>query len=74
MKDPDPRNCYRSYRTPKDLFEVLNTVKSDSIVIPHGNTWGYYTPSESSWDKQLGDLHDPDRQISVEIFSGPWEF
>ena len=41
MKDPDPRNCYRSYRTPKDLFEVLNTVKSDSIVIPHGNTWGY---------------------------------
>ena len=70
MKDPDPRNCYRSYRTPKDLFEVLNTVKSDSIVIPHGNTWGYYTPSESSWDKQLGDLHDPDRQISIEIFSG----
>ena len=70
LKDPDPRNCYRSVVTPRDLFVVLDNVKSDSIVIPHGNTWGYYTPSESSWDKQLSELHDPDRQISIEIFSG----
>ena len=70
MSDPDPRNCYRSVRSPKELFEVLDDVKSDSIVIPHGNTWGYYTPAESNWDKQLSDQHDPNRQISIEVFSG----
>ena len=36
MSDPDPRNCYRSVRSPKELFEVLDDVKTDSIVIPHG--------------------------------------
>ena len=40
-------------------------------MIPHGNTWGYYTPTESSWDKQLlNNMHDPSKQISIEVFSG----
>ena len=64
-------NCYKSVHTPKDLFSILETVKSDSIVIPHGNAWGYYTPTESSWDKQLvNNMHDSSKQISIEIFSG----
>ena len=72
--DPNDMNysdCYKSVFTPKDLFSILKTVESDSIVIPHGNTWGYYTPTESSWDKQLlNEMHDPSMQISIEVFSG----
>ena len=72
--DPNDMNysdCYKSVFTPKDLFSILKTVDSDSIVIPHGNTWGYYTPTESSWDKQLlNEMHDPSMQISIEVFSG----
>ena len=63
--------CYFSAITPKDLFLSLDKIKSDSIVIPHGNTWGFYTPSESSWDKQLSqDQNDSSRQISFEVMSG----
>ena len=43
----------------------------DAIVIPHGTTWGFYTPPGSSWDKQLkGAQHDPERQTLIEIYSG----
>ena len=41
------------------------------LVIPHGNTWGFYTPPRSSWDKQLAEHEDPDRdEFLVEVFSG----
>ena len=43
----------------------------EAIVVPHGNTWGFYTPPGSSWDKQLvGAQHDPSRQRLIEIYSG----
>ena len=55
----------------KRSFTALEKIESDSIVIPHGNTWGFYTPSESSWDKQLSSDHNnSDKQISFEIMSG----
>ena len=68
----NPENsCYFSALTPKDLFAALEKIESDSIVIPHGNTWGFYTPSESSWDKQLSSDHNnSDKQISFVIISG----
>jgi hypothetical protein len=41
------------------------------MVIPHGTTWGYYTPQGSAWDKQLEPgQHDPARQGLIEIYSG----
>jgi len=68
-----PSDCRESAVTPGDLFAKLDDWGFDSLVIPHGTTWGFYTPLGSSWDKQLTlDNHDPDRQKLVEVFSGPW--
>ena len=66
----DEDDCLMSADTPKELFSKLDDLETDSIVIPHGNTWGFYTPLGSSWDDQLDDVHDPEKQISFEIMSG----
>ncbi len=66
-----PADCSEAAATPQALFEKLGQWGFDSIVIPHGNTWGFYTPPGSSWDKQLtAAQHDPRRQTLVEVFSG----
>ena len=66
-----PADCLETARTPADLFRKLDAWGHDALVIPHGTTWGFYTPPGSSWDKQLrGDLHDPARQTLFEVYSG----
>ncbi|MEZ4282856.1 MAG: DUF3604 domain-containing protein [Myxococcota bacterium] len=66
-----PRDCRESAATPAELFAKLDDWGFDSIVIPHGTTWGFYTPLGSAWDKQLtAENHDPDRQKLIEVFSG----
>ncbi len=66
-----PTDCREVAPTPKDLFEKLDDWGLNTMVIPHGTTWGFYTPLGSSWDKQLiNDQHDPNRQLLVEVFSG----
>jgi uncharacterized protein DUF3604 len=66
-----PENCSETAHTPQALFEKLAQWNVDTIVIPHGNTWGFYTPPGSSWDKQLTVAQDdPDRQTLIEVFSG----
>jgi len=75
--DPDahvrdlPPDCMEDAGTPADLFRKLDEWGHDSLVIPHGTTWGFYSPPGSSWDKQLsGAMHDADRQTLFEIYSG----
>jgi hypothetical protein len=66
-----PENCYESAAKPEDLFRKLREWGSAAIVIPHGNTWGFYSPPGTTWDKQLvAAQHDPTRQILIEVESG----
>ncbi len=66
-----PDDCREVAPTPKDLFAKLDDWGHAAMVIPHGTTWGMYTPLGSAWDKQLTpEMHDPDRQGIVEVFSG----
>ena len=63
--------CSEGAGTPEVLFEKLDQWGFDSLVIPHGTTWGIYTPPGSAWDKQLSDAqNDAGRQRLIEVYSG----
>jgi hypothetical protein len=66
-----PRDCHEAVATPQELFAKLHEWHVPSLVIPHGTTWGFYTPLGSSWDKQLTrEQHDPSQQKLIEVYSG----
>jgi len=66
-----PADCIESAATPDVLYRKLREWGVDAMVIPHGTTWGFYTPPGSSWDKQLvGAQFDPELQRLVEVYSG----
>ncbi|WP_211827003.1 DUF3604 domain-containing protein [Kistimonas asteriae] len=66
-----PDNCREGATTPRELFDKLDQWGVESMVIPHGNTWGLYTPPGTSWDKQLkNDNQDSDYQFLFEVYSG----
>ena len=66
-----PTDCIESAATPRELYEKLAQWGFDTLVIPHGTTWGFYTPPGTTLDKQLTKAeHDPDRQRLFEIYSG----
>ncbi len=66
-----PADCRETAPTPKILFDKLNDWDLATMVIPHGTTWGFYTPLGSSWDKQIAPgMHDPLRQRIIEVMSG----
>jgi hypothetical protein len=66
-----PADCYETAATPAALFEKLRQWGVEAIVIPHGTTWGFYSPPGTSLDKQLAAAQsDPERQFLFEIMSG----
>ncbi len=66
-----PDTCQESAPTPAELFARLDDWNYPYLVIPHGNTWGFYTPPLTRWDKQLAEHTDPDRhEPLIEVFSG----
>lgn len=66
-----PADCRELAATPADLFRRLDDWGFESFVVPHGTTWGLYTPPGYSWDKQIAAAQDdPRRQRFVEVFSG----
>jgi hypothetical protein len=66
-----PAGCHEAAQTPRELFEKLSQWGFDVLVIPHGTTWGFYTPAGASFDKQLTSAqHDPNKQSLFEVYSG----
>ncbi len=66
----NPTDCQESAATPAELFAKLDDWGFPYLVIPHGNTWGAYTPPRSNWDKQLAARHRLERESLIEVFSG----
>jgi len=65
-----PNDCYEEARDPNELFAKLKAWETPYMVIPHGTTWGFYTPPTSDWKKQLESYQDDDSQFLIEIYSG----
>lgn len=66
-----PPDCRDSADTPAGLYAKLDEWGAESIVIPHGASWGNTAPPGSSWDSQIDTANDDQkRQTLVEIYSG----
>ncbi|MGE0739872.1 MAG: DUF3604 domain-containing protein [Hyphomonadaceae bacterium] len=65
-----PVNCFEAATTPGELVERLDAQGLDYLLIPHGTSWGFYTPPGTTFDKQLEEAQRPERQTLIEISSG----
>ncbi len=65
-----PKNCFEEAATPAELVRRLGEQGVNPIIIPHGSTWGFYTPPGTSWDKALDAKEHPERFGLIEIYSG----
>ena len=65
-----PAACFEIAETPGALVDSLEAQKLDPLIIPHGTTWGFYTPTGVLFDKHLKAEHRPEKMEIVEIMSG----
>ena len=65
-----PASCYESAATPGELVARLEDQGLDPLIIPHGTSWGFYTPPGTTFDKQLKSEMRPEAFSTVEIYSG----
>jgi hypothetical protein len=66
-----PADCREVAATPRELHEKLDQWGFPALTIPHGTTWGSYTPATTTIDKHLDPLqYDGARMRLVEIMSG----
>jgi hypothetical protein len=65
-----PAECFESAATPRELVERLDSQGLDYLLIPHGTSWGFYTPPGTTFDKQLEADQYPERQTLIEVASG----
>lgn len=66
-----PLGCLEGAPEPATLFEKLGQWGFETLVIPHGTSWGIMVPALAKWDSQLNRRqHDPDKQTLIEVYSG----
>ncbi len=65
-----PASCTETAADPGELVNRLENQGLDPLIIPHGTTWGFYTPSSMTWNKALKTAMRPDRFKLIEIYSG----
>ena len=66
-----PATCQEFATDPMALHEKLDQWGFDVLEIPHGTTWGTYTPSGTDISKHLDPKqYDPDKQTLIEVMSG----
>jgi len=66
-----PANCFETAATPGELFKKLDQWGFDTMVIPHGTSWGFYTPPNANWRHQLTAANtDADKTRLIEVYSG----
>ncbi|MEL7129275.1 MAG: DUF3604 domain-containing protein [Pseudomonadota bacterium] len=65
-----PTDCIEVAHTPGELVEKLESQGLDYLLIPHGTSWGYYTPPGTTLDKQLLEEMRPEAQELIEVYSG----
>lgn len=65
-----PTTCYEKAKFPEDLIARLEDQGLDPLIIPHGTSWGFYTPQGTTWDKQLKARHKPEKFSLIEVYSG----
>ena len=66
-----PADCYEQASTTGELYKKLKEWGIDTIVAPHGMTWGFYTPPDASWETHLN-AKDVDNNLAslIEVYSG----
>lgn len=63
--------CFDTAATTEELYQKLDEWQLDTLVIPHGTTWGFYTPPESSWEHMLtAKNYDAEKTGIIEVYSG----
>ena len=68
--DKLPADCVEVAKSPGDLTRSLDQQGLDYLLIPHGTSWGFYTPPTTTFDKQLLSENRPEKQTIIEVFSG----
>ncbi len=63
-------DCFESATTPAELSKSLDEQGLDPLIIPHGTSWGFYTPPGTTLDKQLTAAMRPEKQPIIEVMSG----
>jgi hypothetical protein len=64
-----PADCLEVASSPTELFRKLDEWGLDSLVIPHGLSWGNTNPLTGDFRSQL-DEHEPRYQKLLEVYSG----
>jgi hypothetical protein len=69
--DALPKDCMEFAATPGELVRRLfDEQKLKPLIIPHGTTWGYYTPAGTDWAKALEPKERPEHIRLIELYSG----